>query len=75
MTRRVCLALSAWLLAAVCGFAADNKSKIVLIGKDRDHAYATHTYMDDCELLARCLRQTPGVERSSPTAGPGTRRC
>jgi type 1 glutamine amidotransferase len=49
---------------ASCGFAhgEEKKTKILLIGKDRDHAYATHTYMDDCKLLAKCLKQTPGVE-------------
>ena len=62
MTRRIVLTLCACLLVAGWGFAADTKTRILLIGKDRDHAYATHTYMDDCELLARCLRQTPGVE-------------
>jgi type 1 glutamine amidotransferase len=61
MNYRACLALSVWLLSVACS-SAEEKTKILLIGKDRDHAYATHTYMDDCELLARCLRQTPGVE-------------
>jgi hypothetical protein len=36
-------------------------TKILLIGKDRDHPYTTHEYMADCELLAKCLRQTEGV--------------
>ena len=62
MTRRILVTFCAWLLTASCGFAADAKTKILLIGKDRDHAFATHTYMDDCELLAKCLHQTPGVE-------------
>jgi len=35
--------------------------KVLLIGQQPDHPYRTHTYMDDCELLARCLRQTEGV--------------
>src|SRR5439155_11066329 len=42
--------------------AAEPAAKILLLGKDRDHAFQTHEYMADCELLARCLRQTPGVE-------------
>ena len=32
------------------------------IGKDLDHPRNTHTYMSDCTLLAKCLRQTEGVE-------------
>ena len=28
----------------------------------QDHPYRTHCYLPDCELLATCLRQTPGVE-------------
>jgi type 1 glutamine amidotransferase len=62
MTRQMLLALCACFLCAVGACAGDTRTKILLIGKDRDHAYATHTYMDDCELLARCLRQTTGVE-------------
>src|SRR5438876_3153565 len=37
------------------------KTRILLIGKDRDHAFSHHEYMADCEILAKCLRQTPGV--------------
>ncbi len=36
--------------------------QVLLLGKDRDHPYATHMYMFECELLAKCLKQTPGVE-------------
>src|SRR5437870_138993 len=43
-------------------FAGDGKTRIVLIGKDRDHALSSHEYMADNEILAKCLRQTPGVE-------------
>jgi type 1 glutamine amidotransferase len=55
-----------FILAAVLGLmapaVAEEKTKVLLIGKDRDHPFTTHEYMADCELLARCLRQTPGVE-------------
>ncbi|RUL85267.1 ThuA domain-containing protein [Tautonia sociabilis] len=37
-------------------------TKILLIGKDRDHPPATHEYMAECALLKTCLEQTPGVE-------------
>ena len=36
--------------------------KILLIGHELDHAWGTHMYLPTCELLAKCLRQTPGVE-------------
>lgn len=42
--------------------AGDKTTKILLIGKDRDHPYATHEYMTECALLATCLKQTKGVE-------------
>src|SRR5262245_16395367 len=42
--------------------SGEGKTRILLIGKDRDHALSTHEYMADCEILAKCLRQTPGVE-------------
>ena len=54
--------LTVWLLASTALVAADAKAKILLIGKDPDHAANTHTYMADCTLLAKCLRQTDGVE-------------
>jgi outer membrane protein assembly factor BamB/type 1 glutamine amidotransferase len=37
-------------------------TRILLIGKDRDHPYGSHEYMTECNLLAHCLQQTPGVE-------------
>src|ERR1700737_3462712 len=70
MTRRCLLTLFAWFLAISSGFGQETKAKILLIGKDRDHAYATHTYMDDCDLLAKCLRQTTGVEAVSSNGWP-----
>src|SRR5437868_10111771 len=62
MQRRLLLVLVTWFLASTALFAADKKTKILLIGKDLDHARNTHTYISDCELLAKCLRQTDGVE-------------
>src|SRR6516164_7660432 len=62
MSRNLLSTFAIWLLTSTALVAADKKAKILLIGKDLDHARNTHTYMSDCELLARCLRQTPGVE-------------
>ena len=56
------LTLAVWLLASTALVGADKRAKILLIGKDLDHARNTHTYMSDCELLARCLNQTDGVQ-------------
>ncbi len=41
---------------------AEEPLHVLLLGKERDHPYATHMYMFECELLAKCLKQTPGVE-------------
>ncbi len=41
---------------------ADETTKIVLIGKERDHPPQTHEYLHECGLLAKCLEQTEGVE-------------
>jgi hypothetical protein len=62
MSKRILLTLAIWFLAGTLPLAAEPKAKILLIGKDRDHPYTTHEYLADCELLAKCLRQTPGVE-------------
>ncbi len=56
-----CLALALTALA-LPAHAVEPKVKVLLVGKDRDHPFTTHEYMTDCELLARCLRQTTGVE-------------
>jgi hypothetical protein len=47
--------------SALPAFAAESETKIVLIGKDRDHPPQTHEYMAWCRLLAKCLEQTPNV--------------
>src|SRR5271168_3792424 len=62
MHRKLLFTLTVWLLTSATLVAEVKKTKILLIGKDLDHARNTHTYISDCELLAKCLRQTPGVE-------------
>lgn len=44
--------------------AADDKPKtrILLIGKDPDHAFGSHMYMHTCGMLAKCLELTPDIE-------------
>jgi type 1 glutamine amidotransferase len=46
------------------------KKKIVLIGGNPDHPKGTHLYMRECELLAKCLRQTPGIETDVSNGWP-----
>jgi type 1 glutamine amidotransferase len=36
--------------------------KVLLIGHQPDHPPGTHLYLEECELLAACLRQSPKVE-------------
>jgi type 1 glutamine amidotransferase len=64
MTQRILLILSATLLAFVPGLVSGEPphTKILLIGTQPDHPYASHMYMFECTLLAKCLEQTPGVE-------------
>lgn len=50
------------LVCLVSPVGADDSTKVLLIGKDRDHPPRSHEYMFECELLAKCLRQTRGVE-------------
>jgi type 1 glutamine amidotransferase len=53
--------------------AADKPSpgvRILLIGKDRDHPFGTHEYMTDCQVLAKCLEQTPGVRATVSNGWP-----
>ena len=64
MRRLLCAVLCAALLAATSSAAAASEplTRVLLVGKDRDHAYRTHEYMAECRLLAKCLAQTPRVE-------------
>jgi len=51
--------------AALAAEAKENKKAgktIVLIGHRPDHPKGTHVYLPTCQLLAKCLRQTKGVE-------------
>jgi hypothetical protein len=41
---------------------SDGKVKILLLATPPDHPYGTHMYRRECELLAKCLQQHPGVE-------------
>jgi type 1 glutamine amidotransferase len=63
MTNRMTIALAVFLLACASAQADDKpKTKILLIGKNPDHAFGTHMYMHTCGVLAKCLARTPGVE-------------
>ena len=41
---------------------AQEKKTILLIGHKPDHPPKCHEYLSTCELLAKCLRQTKGIE-------------
>ncbi|MFO0906933.1 MAG: ThuA domain-containing protein [Isosphaeraceae bacterium] len=66
----VLLTVVPWLAGAPAAAAEPKPVKILLIGKDRDHPPATHEYMNECELLAKCLKQTPGVETTVSNGWP-----
>lgn len=66
--------LSAALIFGFClpAASADDAPpvKILLIGKDRDHAFSQHEYLSDCTIMAKCLRQTKGVEAEVSNGWP-----
>jgi type 1 glutamine amidotransferase len=70
MSKRMVATVLAWLLACTGLAAGQPKVKVLLIGKGRDHHFGEHEYLSDCELLARCLRQTPGVEAAVSDGWP-----
>jgi type 1 glutamine amidotransferase len=49
-------------LCASLPAAEGEGKKIVLLATRPDHPYGSHMYEFECRLLAKCLRQTPGVE-------------
>lgn len=52
------------VLASLLASGADeeNSKKILFIGKERDHPPATHEYLHECGMLAKMVRQTPGLQ-------------
>ena len=48
-------------LGSSAGLAQEEKT-ILLIGHKPDHPPRCHEYLSTCEMLAKCLRQTKGVE-------------
>jgi hypothetical protein len=51
------------LLVLVCSAAAqERKARVLLIGTPPDHPPRSHMYLYECGVLAKCLRQTPGIE-------------
>jgi type 1 glutamine amidotransferase len=44
------------------GAAEEAKARIILVGTRPDHPPGTHLYLHECNLLAKCLQQTRGVE-------------
>ena len=62
MNRHLWTTLALALAFASPALAQDETTKVLLIGKDRDHPPKTHEYMSECALLKTCLEQTPGVE-------------
>lgn len=55
------LAGLALLAPATLVNADDARTNVLLIGKERDHPPGSHEYLFECQLLAKCLRQTEGV--------------
>lgn len=69
---RIPFVVALWFVFALvpAGGGETKPIKILLIGKDRDHAFSQHEYMSDCAILAKCLRQTKGVEAEVSNGWP-----
>ncbi|WP_162823144.1 ThuA domain-containing protein, partial [Klebsiella variicola] len=62
MTRLITVISMSLLLLGSEISLADKPLKVLLLGKEVDHPYGTHMYLFECELLAKCLRQSPEIE-------------
>jgi type 1 glutamine amidotransferase len=60
--RILLVAISVGMLTSIAAGQEPAKSKIVLVGTQPDHPYASHMYLHECRMLAQCLRLAPGVE-------------
>lgn len=65
-TAMLCLAAAA---PAVPADPASGKGRVLLIGKQPDHPYASHMYLHTCRLLSECLKLN-GVESSVSDGWP-----
>lgn len=69
--------IGACAVVALCGAACRNangadtptdrrsqerRTRIVLIGHAPDHPFGSHMYLHECQMLAKCLNETPGVD-------------
>jgi type 1 glutamine amidotransferase len=41
---------------------AGTRAKVLLVGKQPDHPFGTHMYLHTCNMLAKCLSLTEGIE-------------
>lgn len=60
----LCLALLAGIQASAATV------KVLLIGQPPDHGYRSHTYLPDCDLLARWLKQNGAFETTVARGWP-----
>ena len=66
----VTAALALGICLGVTGAGEEKTVKILLIAKDRDHAFSQHEYLSDCTILAKCLGQTKGVQAEVSNGWP-----
>jgi type 1 glutamine amidotransferase len=71
MQRLLLAAALAVVFCADWARAGEEKAiKVLLIAKERDHAFSQHEYMSDCTVLAKCLKQTHGVQAEVSNGWP-----
>ena len=57
------------LSLGLCG-QAEGETNVLLIGHKLDHPFGTHMYLHECNLLAKCLNQNPGVSATVSNGWP-----
>ena len=70
---RLLIVMSALPVTLMSGTAslADEPAKVLFIGKQPDHPFATHMYLHTGEMLARCLKFSGNVETVVSDGWPG----
>lgn len=58
------------LLLLVAAMLGATTKKILLIGQPPDHGYRSHTYLPDCELIAKWLKQNGDFETAVARGWP-----
>src|SRR5438105_1804987 len=45
-------------------------TKVLFLGKNPDHPFGSHMYMQTCAMLAKCVALTPGIDTTVSNGWP-----